>query len=104
MPDIKTKTSVRPRIAPREQVETPNDYNVIYVNDDVTTQEFVIETLTSVFNYAKESAETLTLRVHEEGSAVVATLPYELAEQKGIEVTLLARSNGFPLQVKIQSE
>jgi ATP-dependent Clp protease adaptor protein ClpS len=104
MPDTKTKTSVRPRIAPREQVETPNDYNVIYVNDDVTTQDFVIETLTSVFNYAKESAETLTLRVHEEGSAVVATLPYELAEQKGIEVTLLARSNGFPLQVKIQSE
>jgi ATP-dependent Clp protease adaptor protein ClpS len=104
MPDTKTKTSVRPRIAPREQVETPNDYNVIYVNDDVTTQEFVIETLTSVFNYARESAETLTLRVHEEGSAVVATLPYELAEQKGIEVTLLARSSGFPLQVKIQSE
>jgi ATP-dependent Clp protease adaptor protein ClpS len=104
MPDTKTKIEIRPRIVPKTTVQEPSQYNVIYVNDDVTTQEFVIETLTSVFNYARESAETLTLRVHEEGSAVVATLPYELAEQKGIEVTLLARSSGFPLQVKIQSE
>jgi ATP-dependent Clp protease adapter protein ClpS len=31
-------------------------------------------------------------------------LPYELAEQKGIEVTLLARSHGFPLQVRIEPD
>jgi ATP-dependent Clp protease adapter protein ClpS len=44
------------------------------------------------------------MKVHEEGSAVVAVLPYEMAEQKGIEVTLLARNNGFPLQVKIEQD
>jgi ATP-dependent Clp protease adapter protein ClpS len=42
--------------------------------------------------------------IHEQGSAVVAVLPYEIAEQKGIEVTLDARQEGFPLQVKIESE
>jgi ATP-dependent Clp protease adaptor protein ClpS len=104
MADIKTKVDVRPRIAPREDVVEPKDFNVIYINDEVTTQEFVIGSLTGVFNYAQESAEALTLRVHEEGSAVVATLPYEMAEQKGIEVTVLARNNGFPLQVKIESQ
>jgi ATP-dependent Clp protease adapter protein ClpS len=31
-------------------------------------------------------------------------LPYEIAEQKGIEVTLDARSQGYPLQVKIEAE
>jgi hypothetical protein len=31
-------------------------------------------------------------------------LPYEIAEQKGIEVTLDARNEGFPLQVKIEAE
>ena len=56
------------------------------------------------FNYARESAEAITQRVHDEGSAVVATLPYELAEQKGIEVTLLARANGFPLQIKVEED
>ena len=30
--------------------------------------------------------------------------PYEVAEQKGVEVTVLARSRGFPLQVKIEKE
>jgi len=35
---------------------------------------------------------------------VVAVLPYELAEQKGIEVTLDARAQCFPLQVKVESE
>ena len=34
----------------------------------------------------------------------VAVLPYELAEQKGIEVTMLARGHGFPLQVKIEQD
>ena len=104
MADTKTKADVRSRIEPRANLKEPSDYNVIYINDEVTTMEFVIESLTSVFNYARESAEALTHRVHNEGSAVVATLPYEMAEQKGIEVTLLARNNGFPLSVKIESE
>lgn len=106
MADIKTKpkTDVRPRIAPKEDLPEPRDYNVIYINDNVTTMEFVVESLKNIFHYAEESAHALCLRIHEEGSAVVATLPYEMAEQKGIEVTLLARTNGFPLQVKIESE
>jgi len=31
-------------------------------------------------------------------------LPFEMAEQKGVEVTVLARSHGFPLQVKIEPD
>jgi ATP-dependent Clp protease adaptor protein ClpS len=76
----------------------------VYINDETTTQEFVIETLKIIFGYDQGGAEALTFRVHEEGSAVVAVLPYEIAEQKGIEVTLLARNNGFPLQVKIEPD
>jgi ATP-dependent Clp protease adapter protein ClpS len=45
----------------------------------------------------------LTIKVHDEDQAVVATLPYEMAEQKGIEVTILARNHGFPLQVKVET-
>ena len=104
MADIKTQIEVRPKIAPKESIKEPGNYNVIYINDSVTTMEFVVETLTAVFSYARESAEALTVRVHEEGAAVVATLPYELAEQKGIEVTLLARANGFPLQIKVEED
>ena len=47
-------------------------------------------------------AEKITIDIHESGSAVVAVLPYEIAEQKGIEVTLRARAEGYPLQIKLE--
>jgi ATP-dependent Clp protease adapter protein ClpS len=46
----------------------------------------------------------MTVKVHEDGSAIVAVLPYEMAEQKGVEVTQLARNNGFPLAVKLEPD
>lgn len=104
MSKTKTQVEIRPRIDPKNNIPEPPQYRVVYINDDQTTQEFVIETLKIIFNYDEGAAEALTMRVHEEGSAVVAVLPYEMAEQKGIEVTLLARSNGFPLQVKIEQD
>jgi ATP-dependent Clp protease adaptor protein ClpS len=90
------------KIKPREDIKPPPEYNIIYINDEVTTQEFVVETLIIFFDYARESADEMTMKIHTDGSAIVATMPYELAEQKGVEVSLLARSNGFPLIVKLE--
>jgi len=92
------------KIKPREDVQPPPQYNVIYINDEVTTAEFVIETLIVVFGYTREAASEITQRIHENGSAIVATLPFEMAEQKGVEVTQLARNNNFPLVVKLEPE
>jgi len=58
----------------------------------------------SSFNYTEETAEKITMDIHEAGSAVVAVLPYEIAEQKGIEVTVHARNNSFPLQIKLEPD
>jgi ATP-dependent Clp protease adaptor protein ClpS len=102
MSKTKTAAVIRDRIEPKNNIPEPPDYRVIYINDETTTQEFVVETLKAIFHYDEGSAEALTIKVHEEGSAVVAVLPYEMAEQKGFEVTMLARSNGFPLTVKIE--
>lgn len=102
--DAITDTAIKPKIEPKLDVKEPGMFKVIYLNDETTTMEFVIETLVSVFDIDSETAMDLTKQVHEEGSAVVAVLPYELAEQKGIEVTILARSHGFPLQVKLEAE
>jgi len=66
--------------------------------------EFVVSSLIEYFDYTEDTATTITQSIHSDGSAVVAVLPYELAEQKGIEVTMLARNNGFPLQVKIEAD
>ena len=104
MSKTKTHIEIRPRIDPKLNIQEPPQFRVIYINDETTTQEFVVETLKVIFNYDQGAAEALTMQVHEDGSAVVAVLPYEMAEQKGIEVTMLARNNGFPLQVKIEQD
>jgi ATP-dependent Clp protease adaptor protein ClpS len=66
--------------------------------------EFVVSSLVEYFDYTAESAEQITVDIHDAGSAVVAVLPYEIAEQKGIEVTLQARSQSYPLQIKLEPE
>ena len=99
-----TDTKSVTRIKPKEDIPEPIRYNVIYINDEVTTQEFVVETLVIIFNYDQMAAEEMTMKIHTDGSAVVATYPFEMAEQKGVEVTLLARNNGFPLAVKLEPD
>ncbi len=97
-----TKAVTKTKPQPNFDLKEPLHYKVIYINDSVTTMEFVVESLVTVFNHSLEDAQAITLRIHEDGSGIAAILPYEMAEQKGVEVTQLARSNGFPLQVKLE--
>jgi ATP-dependent Clp protease adaptor protein ClpS len=85
-------------------LKEPPMFKVIYLNDNQTTMEFVIETLVDFFDYNTQTALKITEDIHNDGSAVVAVLPYEVAEQKGIEVTICARSNNYPLQIKLEPE
>lgn len=80
----------------------PSKYNIIILNDEHTPINFVIQILQQVFKHSHEVSEAITLTIHNEGSAVVGTYNYEVAEMKTIEVTNLSRNNGFPLQVKIE--
>jgi len=99
-----SKTETKIKIKPNLALAEPPLYKIIYINDNVTSMEFVVGSLIDYFNYTQDTASTITHNIHEEGSAVVAVLPYEIAEQKGIEVTLEARSQGYPLQVKVEAE
>lgn len=85
-------------------LKEPSMFKIIYLNDNQTTMEFVIDTLLEFFDYTTETAVKITQDINEAGSAVVAVLPYEIAEQKGIEVTVCARSNNYPLQIKLEPE
>jgi ATP-dependent Clp protease adaptor protein ClpS len=85
-------------------ISEPKRYKVIFLNDDKTPIEFVIELLMSIFKHTEDTAKQLTLTVHNEGSAVVGVYTFEIAEQKGVEATHQARQAGFPLQIKIDQE
>ena len=96
--DTKTKIKVN------ESIKEPPMFRVIYLNDNQTTMEFVVESLIEFFDYNTETALKITEDIHEAGQATVAVLPYEVAEQKGVEVTMSARSQNYPLQIKLEAE
>jgi ATP-dependent Clp protease adaptor protein ClpS len=100
MANADTVAKTKQQIALKE----PPMFKVIYLNDNQTTMEFVIESLVEFFNYNTQTALQITEDIHTAGSAVVAVLPYEVAEQKGIEVTIHARSNNYPLQIKLEPD
>jgi|TARA_R110000782_G_scaffold82882_5_gene162829 ATP-dependent Clp protease adaptor protein ClpS len=93
-------TIVKSKVELRE----PPLFRIIYLNDNKTSVDFVVESLIRHFDYTATTAVQITQDIHESGSAVVAVLPYEIAEQKGIEVTMDARSNDFPLQIKLEPD
>ena len=99
-----SQDSTAVKIKTNQELAEPPMFKIIYLNDNQTTMEFVIETLVEFFAYTEETALKITHDIHEAGSAVVAVLPYEVAEQKGIEVTVHARTNNYPLQIKLEPE
>lgn len=100
MSDTEVKQTTRPVL----NIEPPKDYKVIYLNDDVTTYEFVISSLMNTFDYNESNAADKSQEIDEQGAGIVAVLPFEIAEQKGVEVLLSARNEGYPLEIKLESE
>lgn len=95
MAGTKTKTQSKTRI----ELRYPDRFNVVFLNDDFTPMEFVIQLLIEVFNKDINQARNITLAIHNEGRGVAGTYNYEIAEQKVHESTLLSRHHGHPLKV-----
>lgn len=79
------------------KIQKPSMYNVIYLNDDYTTMEFVIWSLMKYFNKNEIDAAVITQDIHENGKGVAGTYSKEIAETKIYEVQNIARINDFPL-------
>ena len=88
----------------KNQVKEPSRFQVILINDDYTPMDFVIQVLVETFYHNRDTADELTKLIHDKGKAVVGTYVHEIAEQKSIETTTMARSNGHPLQVVVEKE
>ena len=99
---MSTDTIIEKKTRTTNKIKEPSKYKVIVCNDDTTPVEFVILMLISVFRLNMDEATNLTLKVHHEGSAVAGIFSYEIAEQKTIDATNLARDNGYPLIIKVE--
>lgn len=86
------------------KIKKPGRYHVILLNDDYTPFEFVITILIQIFGLDHFTAIDLSNRIHQEGRGIAGTYIYEIAEQKKIDTTTLAQSNGYPLQAILEAE
>mgnify|MGYP003705195749 CR=1 FL=1 len=74
------------------------------LNDDKTPVDFVVAMFIQVFKHSQTNALDLTVKIHNEGSAVAGIYTHEIAEQKITDATNLARGHGFPLVLKAEAE
>lgn len=66
----------------KEQVRRQPPYNVILLNDDDHTFQYVITMLKELFGYPEEKGYQMALEVHTSGRCVVLTTTREHAELK----------------------
>ena len=86
----------------RTEITYPNRYNVVFINDDFTPMDFVVQLLIEVFNKTLEEAKDITLQIHEKGKGIAGSYNYELAEQKKAEAVAISRNNGHPLTILVE--
>lgn len=86
----------------RIDVQEPNLFNVILLNDDATPMQFVVQILIEIFNHDSKSAYDIMMQIHEKEFGIAGTYYKEIALQKEIDVIRVTREYGYPLQVKVE--
>ena len=90
MSQVVSKTS-------KQKLKTPKRFDVILLNDDYTTMEFVVEVLQQFFNKEFKAAEAIMLKIHIDGEAVCGSYSYDVAQSKVTQVIDYSRQNEQPL-------
>lgn len=95
-----TQGSTKERV--KDKTTEPKQYNVIMLNDDFTTMEFVVSVLIDIFKKDPVSAKQIMLFVHKNGRAVVGTYPYDIAFSKTSKALDRAKAKGYPFRMTIE--
>ena len=90
MNQVDSKTS-------KEKIRIPSRFEVILLNDDYTSMEFVVEVLRKFFHKEFQAAEAIMLKIHIDGEAVCGTYSYDVAQTKVSQVIEYSRKNEQPL-------
>jgi ATP-dependent Clp protease adaptor protein ClpS len=82
----------------RQKIEEPPLYEVLLLNDDYTTMDFVIAVLEVIFHKNEMQATEIMLSVHKKGVGVAGVYSRDLAETKVAMVHDWAQQEGHPLR------
>ena len=80
-----------------QKLKVPNKFDVLLLNDDYTSMDFVVEVLRKFFKKEFRAAEAIMLKIHIEGEAVCGTYSFDVAQTKVSQVIEYSRTNEQPL-------
>jgi ATP-dependent Clp protease adaptor protein ClpS len=102
MSDIMVDGDTDVAIVERVIMDPPRLWNVLLLNDDNTTMEFVVLVLMQIFHKSFEEAQDVMMSIHEHGRGIAGTYSHEVAATKRDETITVARTNDSPLVAIIE--
>ncbi len=85
-PIVTTQSTPHQKTESSAQTQRQPPYNVVILNDEEHTFDYVIELLIKLFGHTLPTAKELTWRIHTMGRAIVLTTHKEKAELKRDQV------------------
>jgi len=86
----------------KQKLKMPNRFDVILLNDDYTSMEFVVDVLRIFFHKEFKAAEAIMLKIHIDGEAVCGSYSYDVAQTKVKQVIGYSRDNDQPLMAVLR--
>ena len=86
----------------KQKLKIPNRFDVILINDDYTSMEFVVDVLRRFFHKEFQAAEAIMLKIHIDGEAVCGSYSYDIAQTKVKQVIGYSRENDQPLMAVLR--
>jgi len=86
----------------KQKIKIPNRFDVILINDDYTSMEFVVDVLRKFFHKEFQAAEAIMLKIHIDGEAVCGSYSYDVAQTKVKQVIGYSRNNDQPLMAVLR--
>lgn len=86
----------------RIKFKKPSKYNIILLNDNYTTVDFVVLVLTQIFNYNENKAQLIAIEIHSKGKSVIGVFTYEVAITRISFLDKLAREHNYPLKAMMK--
>jgi len=86
----------------KQKLKIPNRFEVILLNDDYTSMEFVVDVLRRFFHKEFQAAEAIMLKIHIDGEAACGSYSYDVAQTKVKQVIGYSRENDQPLMAVLR--
>ena len=88
----------------KPKLKKPQKYKVVFLNDDYTPMQFVVDLLVKLFHHSPSAATQIMLHVHEKGRGIAGVYTRDIAETKVVQVAQSAHQSGHPLKAICEPE